>query len=183
MGVAVYKVLLVGDADVGKSSLIRRVLSGEFEENYSPTVGVDLNGLAVIVEHKHPILLTAIDLGGQEDFTVLRTQYYRGAHYALLVFDVTSPESFRHLAGWYQGLQSSIEALEKRSIPVTVVGNKIDLETRRIVTTEEATEYANKIGVSYFETSAKSGKNVNELFESVATYLYRKDPRMSFHSP
>ncbi len=176
--VPVYKVLLVGDANVGKSSLIRRALVDEIEVNYTPTVGVDLSGLAIIIDGEQPVLLTAIDLGGQEDFTVLRTMYYRGAHYALLVFDVTQCESFSHLKRWYQGLQTSIVRTENRTLPVAVVANKIDLEDKRCVTTEEAKTYAGTINGSYFETSAKTGVNVKELFQSVAAYLYRQ-----YHRP
>ncbi|MHA2069313.1 MAG: Rab family GTPase, partial [Candidatus Thorarchaeota archaeon] len=108
MSVPAYKVLLVGDANVGKSSLIRRMLLGEFDPDYTATVGVDLSAIAINVDPFTPVILTAIDLGGQEDFSKLRTQYYKGAHYAMLVYDITNRESFKNIPDWIEGLMINV---------------------------------------------------------------------------
>jgi small GTP-binding protein len=80
----VYKVLLVGDPNVGKSSIIRRLLLDDFDETYNATIGVDLSAVALTIEAITPVILTVIDLGGQAGFTELRSQYYKGAHFAVL---------------------------------------------------------------------------------------------------
>ncbi|MEM2143243.1 MAG: Rab family GTPase [Candidatus Thorarchaeota archaeon] len=176
MGVPAYKVILVGDPSVGKSSLIRRVLLDEFDETYCATVGVDLSAVAVNIDENTPVIITAIDLGGQEDFTALRTQYYKGSHAALLVFDVTRPESFERLSMWYSGLVGTVKTIEGREITGFVVGNKIDMGDSRAVSREDALIFADRIGWPYVETSAKTGENVRSLFERVAKILFVRHP-------
>ncbi|NWF96218.1 MAG: GTP-binding protein [Candidatus Thorarchaeota archaeon] len=172
----VYKCLLVGDANVGKSSLMRRILLGEFDPSYCATVGVDLSAVALNIDPVTPVILTVIDLGGQEDFSALRTQYYRGAHYALLVFDLGSRTTLEHLSDWYRGMNSTLTVTEKRQIPGMVVGNKADGERPRQVDRSEGEQFASSIGWPYIETSAKTGANVDRLFMDTAQTLYRLYP-------
>lgn len=177
MTVPVYKLLLVGNANVGKSSLIRRVLLGEFDPAYCATAGVDLSAIAINVDAFTPVILTCIDLGGQEDFSALRTQYYKGAHSALLVFDVTSRESFESLPSWHRGLESTLSSVEKRDLRGFVVANKVDMSDKR-VTSLEALRFSESIGWPYIETSAKTGLNVDGLFKRVAKTLFTQYPPM-----
>ena len=104
MSVQAFKVLLIGDPNVGKSSLIRRMLLGEFDEEYQTTVGVDLSAVVIEIKPGSPVILTVIDLGGQKEFSDLRTHYYRDAHYTVLVYDISKRETFDSLPGWLSGM-------------------------------------------------------------------------------
>ncbi len=176
MRVPVYKVLLVGDANVGKSSMIRRLLLDEFDPDYKATVGVDLSAAALNLGPDRPVILTLIDLGGQSDFTALRTQYYKGAHAAVFVFDVSDRTTFDDLAFWYEGVRSNVFPAAGGEPLLLVVGNKSDVRESREVSSEEGAGFARQIGVSYIETSAKTGHNITELFEMVAEQAYERYP-------
>jgi len=102
------------------------------------------------------------DIGGQEQFSKLRTIYFKGSNAALGVYDVTSPQSLLKLPGWV----SSIKKTVKKTIPMLVLGNKIDLE--RIVERSEAEDLSKRLNCEYLETSAKTGENVDKAFELIA---------------
>ncbi len=175
MSVPVYKVLLVGEPNVGKSSMIRWMLLGEFDEQYTATIGVDLSAIAINVDPITPVILTVIDLGGQEDFGALRSQYYRGARSALLVFDITNRISFECLREWYDGICENVSSpLDK--FPGFLVGNKTDLHSERKVTSAEARVFADSIGWPYVECSAKTGLNVRDVFNRIAKELFSIHP-------
>jgi len=176
LSVPVYKVLLVGDANVGKSSLIRRMLLGEFDPDYTATIGVDLSAIAINVDPITPVIITAIDLGGQEDFGKLRTQYYKGAHFAIFVYDVANRESFEHIPDWAEGLMINVELRDKQRFPCMLVGNKVDIIEERSVTTMEGRLLANRKGWPFYEASAKTGAYVNDIFLRIAKHLFSLFP-------
>lgn len=171
-----YKVLLVGDANVGKSSLIRRMLLGEFDPDYTATIGVDLSAIAINVDPITPVIITAIDLGGQEDFSKLRTQYYKGAHFAILVYDIANRESFDNIPDWIEGLMINVDLRDKQKFPCMLVANKSDRQTDRKVTVVEGRLLADARGWPFFEASAKTGENVNEIFLRIAKHLFAQYP-------
>ncbi|MFW9802852.1 MAG: Rab family GTPase [Candidatus Thorarchaeota archaeon] len=171
-----YKVLLVGDANVGKSSLIRRMVLGEFDPDYTAMIGVDLSAIAINVDPITPVILTAIDLGGQEDFSKLRTQYYKGAHYAIMVYDISNRDSFDHIPVWIHGLMTNVELRDKQTFPCMLVGNKSDMDSEREITAVEGRLLANSRGWPFYEASAKSGDNVDGIFLRIAKYLFAKYP-------
>ena len=178
MSVPVYKVLLIGNANTGKSSLIRRLILDEFDESYCATVGVDLSAIAVNVDAFTPVILTVIDLGGQEDCTAFRTQYYKGAHFVVLVYDISDRESFEALPEWYQGLLVALDSETGKQLPGALVGNKIDREEDRHVSSADGRIYADSLGWPFFEGSAKTGENVRDVFTRIAKELYgRRPPR------
>jgi len=174
----VYKVLLIGEPNVGKSSIIRHLLLGEFDESYHATTGVDLSAVAVNVDPFTPVILTIIDLGGQDDFSALRTQYYRGAHYSVLVYDITSRKSFECLPEWYAGILQNIDpsASGHNTLPGVLIGNKNDLESAREVPTKDGRIYADLIGWQFWESSAKTGDNVEEVFNRIAKEIFSHHP-------
>ena len=176
--VPVYKVLLIGEPNVGKSSIIRHLLLGEFDESYQATTGVDLSAVAVNVDPFTPVILTVIDLGGQDDFSSLRTQYYKGAHYSVLVYDVTSRKSFECLPEWYAGILKNLDisGTGHEKLPSFLVGNKIDLKDTRQVSSSDGRIYADLIGWQYWESSAKTGINVKEIFNRIAKEIYAMHP-------
>jgi small GTP-binding protein len=174
--VPAYKVLLVGDAHVGKSSLIRRMVLGEFDPDYTATVGVDLSAIAINVDPITPVILTAIDLGGQEDFSMLRTQYYKGAHYAMLVYDITNRVSFTNIPDWIEGLIINVSSRDRKGFPCMLVANKVDRIDARAVTSAEGRILADERELPFYEASAKTGENVNEMFKRIAKHLFALYP-------
>lgn len=149
---------------------------GEFDEQYHATVGVDLSAVPLNIDPITPVILTLIDLGGQEDFSALRTQYYKGAHYALLVYDLADRYSFECLESWHDGLMSSIEPQKKTEIPGLVLANKKDLSNRREIPSSKGRKYAEELKWPFFECSAKTGENIEQVFMRIAKELYADYP-------
>ncbi|MCF2137622.1 MAG: GTP-binding protein [Candidatus Thorarchaeota archaeon] len=182
MPVPVYKVLLVGDANVGKSSLIRRVLLDEFDPNYKATVGVDLSAAALNIDPFTPVILTLIDLGGQADFRELRTQYYKGAHAVIFVYDVSDRSTFDSLERWIYGVQENITTREGRELIPLLIANKIDQSETREVSPDEGHSFAERWDFRYGEASAKDGTNVHSLFLDLAKSIYDAYPPVDIRS-
>ncbi len=162
-----FKVLVVGDGGVGKTSLTIRFTTGSFKEDYLPTLGVnfysktvDVNGVLV--------KLTVWDTGGQEKFKPLLPNYFKGGQGSLVVFDVTDPETFNNVEEWAKQVRQYCG-----DIPIILVGNKIDLSSERKVEREAATALANKLNVSYFESSAKENIMVEDIFTFLASQILK----------
>jgi len=157
-----FKILLIGDSGVGKSSILLRFTDDAFEEQMASTIGVDFKVKTIVLGGK-TVKLTIWDTAGQERFRSLQSSYYRGCHGVCLVFDVNERESFEHLQTW-------LEELELYSTtPQTVkllVGNKIDLKQRE-VTADEAVAFARRQAMVYIETSAKTRDGIRQTFEEV----------------
>jgi len=158
----IFKVLLIGDAGVGKSSLLLRFTDDSFEEHMASTIGVDFKVKTVTIGGK-TAKLTLWDTAGQERFRTLTSSYYRGCHGIILVFDVNERETFTHLQKWLEELDLYTTT---QSTAKLLVGNKIDLEARE-VSVEEATEFARRQAMMYVEASAKTRAGVRQAFEEV----------------
>lgn len=158
-----FKLLLIGDSGVGKSSLLVSFISGTFED-LSPTIGVDFKVKVVTMGGKK-LKLAIWDTAGQERFRTLTSSYYRGAQGIIMVYDVTRRDTFTDLSEvWakeidlYSTNQDCIKML---------VGNKVDKEGERVVTKKEGTEFARKYGCLFLECSAKTRVNVQQCFEEL----------------
>ena len=157
-----FKILLIGDAGVGKSSILLRFTDDSFEEQMSSTIGVDFRVKTVTIDGVKT-KLTIWDTAGQERFRTLTSSYYRGCHGIILVFDVNERETFSHLQQWLEELELYTTNANAAKL---LVGNKIDLK-RREVTPEEATSFARKQAMMYIETSAKTREGIRQSFEEV----------------
>ncbi|MEM3585792.1 MAG: Rab family GTPase [Candidatus Jordarchaeaceae archaeon] len=166
-----HKIVLVGDENVGKTSIIIRYTEKRFVESYRPTLGVDFAVKVVELKgndnKKKSIKLACWDLGGQEQYRTLRRFYLSGARGCIIVFDVTNPTSFEHVVNWHDDVVKICG-----NVPCFLVGNKIDLKNERRVSRSVGSELASKLGLSFFETSAKTGESVDDLFEIMAKTLY-----------
>lgn len=155
------KVVVAGDGNVGKTSLIRRYCEGKFGTSRVMTIGVDFQTQRVALPTGE-VKLSIWDVAGQDRFQVVRAGFYRGARAVALVYDATVPETFDHLPRWRDEV---VQAMPKARF--IVVGNKIDLEPT--VPASTASEWAASIGAPHVLTSAATGEGVPELFHQLAT--------------
>ena len=158
-----YKLVLVGDYDVGKQELIKRFVDGYFQGKYVTNVAVDLRVKTVEVDGKR-IKLQLWDTVGNERFRSLTSAYFRGAHSVLLVYDVGNAKSFGSVAEWHK----QVEQYGSPDVNRVLVANRCHQETRE-VSRVAGEEIARELGYRFFEVSAKTGQNVMELFNSTAT--------------
>jgi len=165
-----FKIVSIGSAGVGKTSLIRRFAQGKFQQSYLPTLGVDITTKEVNVDGVD-VKLICVDTAGQEYFGKLRGTYYRGANGCLLVFDLTRTPTFKACPGWLNEFRMNL--VEHERIPLVLLGNKSDLAEKgsREVTSEEIKLLCEQQGLSYYETSAKIGNNIEDAFQELATRI------------
>jgi Ras-related protein Rab-1A len=156
------KALLIGDSNVGKTTIIGKYLDKNFSEKTLNTVGLDLKYANLNINNKK-IKLQLWDTAGQEKFRSMTTSYYRGVNVIIIVFDVTSQISFEHVKDW----MNNIKQFAKIGVMKVIVGNKIDLKDERIVTYVEGKNFAQSYNVKYFETSAITREGIVELFENI----------------
>ena len=154
------KVVIAGDGNVGKTSLIRRWCEGKFEVSRVMTIGVDFQTKVVSLPDG-PVKLSIWDVAGQDRCRSLRSGFYRGSRAVALVYDVTESASLANLARWREEINKAVPHGK-----YVVVGNKIDLP--RTVSVEAAHRFAEGTGAPYVETSAATGEGVPEMFEAIA---------------
>jgi len=166
------KIVLLGEMSTGKTCLVLRLVKNEFSEKELPTIGAAFMVHKMNVDDK-TVKLEIWDTAGQERFRSLAPMYYKGAAAAVIVYDITKPESFDTLIRW-------VEELKVRAPPnivIALAGNKCDLESERAITVEQAEQYLQKIEEGggerpiFFECSAKSGQGVQELFKEICRKL------------
>jgi GTP-binding nuclear protein Ran len=165
-----YKVLLVGDGGVGKTTFVRRHKSGEFERKYIPTIGVEVVPLTWFT-NKGQIVFNMWDTAGQEKFGVLRDGYYIGGQAAIIMFDVTSRMTYKNVPNWHRDIVRVC-----MDIPIVLCGNKVDVKERQVK--PKSINFHRKKSIQYYEISVKS----NYHYELPFIYLLRKlenDPNLS----
>jgi small GTP-binding protein len=149
------KIVVVGDSGVGKTCILLRFVRDQWEGDTQPTLGVEFLAKVISTEN-HKIQLQLWDTAGQELFRSVTRGYYRGSAGALIVFDLTSRDSFRGVDRWLADLKE----VARSDVVTVLVGNKSDLVDKRVVSTAEAQAYADAQNMKYFETSAKTGDNI-----------------------
>eukprot|EP00042_Codosiga_hollandica_P035279 m.260308 g.260308 ORF g.260308 m.260308 type:complete len:210 (+) comp54599_c0_seq3:192-821(+) len=154
-----FKFLIIGNANAGKSCLLHQFIESKFKQDSSHTIGVEFGSKVAQCGGK-TVKLQIWDTAGQERFRSVTRSYYRGAAGALLVYDITNRESFNALTNWLTDARS----LASQDIVIILVGNKKDLEGEREVTFLEASKFAQDNDLLFFETSARTGENVEEVF-------------------
>lgn len=163
-----FKIVLVGDHDVGKQEILRRYVDNVFQGRYVTTVAVDLKVKTVEVDGKK-IKLQLWDTVGNDRFRSLITSYFRGAQGVMLVYDVASERSFYSIRDW-------VRQLEQYATPEAVrmiIGNRCDQESRT-VSTENGQELADELGFRFFEISPRTGKNVSLAFTTLTREIMGK---------
>ena len=166
-----FKIIIVGDPNVGKTSLILRYTNNAFRRSYVPTLGVHVTNKIFKVEDAI-IQLTLWDIGGQVKFETMRQQFYRGSDAVFLVFDLTRNETFKSIPKWYSDVLTQLKSRADTLIGF-VIGNKKDLQEQRMVSVESANDIASELNLGFIETSALQGENVNYAFSTIATLLYK----------
>jgi len=164
-----FKYIIIGDTGVGKSCLLLQFTDKRFQPVHELTIGVEFGARMILIDNTQ-IKLQIWDTAGQESFRSITRSYYRGAAGALLVYDITRRETFNHLTTWLEDARQHYH----QNMTVMLIGNKIDLEGRRAVSTEEGEQFARENGLFFIETSAKTAANVEEAFVNTAKKIYEK---------
>ena len=163
-----YKIVIIGDAGVGKSCLLNRAAKEKFTSDYCPTLGFEFLAFSTNIENKI-IRLQIWDTCGQEVYRSLITNFYRNASLAFMVYAINSKESFLNINKWLK----EVKINSNPDIKIILIGNKSDLDNERQVSYEEAKKFKEENQISYFEeTSAKTGLNAKKVFEEAAKILY-----------
>ena len=168
-----FKMILLGDSAVGKTSLLTRFMKDEFEDNPDATIGAAYAARTVQLDGAE-VKFEIWDTAGGERFRSTTRLYYRGAKAALVIYDICCHNSLEVAKSWVEELQTG-ESQTDPNIVIVFCGNKSDLASKRAVDVEEAQAYAEDNGLLFMETSAKSGANVNQLFTAVARKLAKND--------
>ena len=162
-----FKIIIVGDSGVGKSSLLKRAVKNKFDGNYQATIGFEFLLMHFIVNDLK-IKLQIWDTCGQEMYRSLVQGFYRNTSLALVVYDINQKKTYDSLETWIKDIRQHTE----QELPIFIAGNKNDLE--RVVSCEEAKVFAvSNRTKSFIECSAKTGYNVKEIFFDAAKYLYK----------
>ena len=162
-----YKIIIIGDAAVGKSNILTRFTRNEFSENTKSTVGVEL-GVKFIKVKGVNTKIQIWDTAGQERYRSITSSYYKGSHGCFIVYDITNETSFENVERWYEYVQREAG----KNISIILVGNKCDLENERKISKEKGQEKAKNLKCAFFETSALSGFNISQIFEELTNNIY-----------
>jgi small GTP-binding protein len=162
----VFKIILVGDCNVGKTNLLSRFCKNDFETNSKPTIGVEL-GVKTLKINNDNVKAQVWDTAGQERFKALTYSYYRGSSGAIIVYDITNKKSFENCLTW-------LKEVKKFDIPyIMLIGNKSDKNDERKVLKSEAYSFCEKNDLYFIETSALTNENVVLCFETLIKEIYK----------
>ena len=159
----VYKVLLLGDSTVGKTCFLKKYTDKTFQDVHMSTIGLDYRVKTMTLKSGKVVKLQIWDTAGQDRFRAITKNYYKGANGIILIYDVTSIQTYENVKNWITQIREEASP----NVIIYIAGNKIDLEEERKIKTEEGQKLAEELGLPFFETSAKTGVNINESFEDL----------------
>jgi len=169
-----FKLLLIGDSGVGKTCILFRFSDDAFNTTFISTIGIDFKIKTIELRGKK-IKLQIWDTAGQERFHTITTSYYRGAHGIMLVYDITNAKSFDNIAKWLRNIQEHAnEDVEKM-----ILGNKCDMEDKRVISKERGDSISSENGIRFLETSAKTNVNIERAFVELSESIMEKTPGIS----
>jgi len=154
------KFIVIGDSSVGKSNIISKYKEDKFDEKGQPSIGVQFIAKNVVIENT-TFRLQVWDTAGQESFRSMTRIYYKNSSCAFIVYDITEKESFNHVESWI----SECKKIAPETVLLVLIGNKSDLNESREVSYEEGLKFAEKNKMLFFETSAKNGVNIENIFK------------------
>ena len=164
----IFKLILIGDAAVGKTNILSKYLRDEFDPNSKSTVGVEFGTKNITLEN-NKIKLQIWDTAGQERYRSVTSAYYKGAKGAILVYDITRKATFENIDKWIPDLKNNGDS----DIIIMLIGNKCDLENERQVSTSEGKEKAENYKIAFLETSAMDGTNIQRAFQELIEDVYK----------
>ena len=164
----IFKIIIVGNSSTGKTKIIDRYLKNIFEDNSIATLGFQMTKKEFQIE-QDKITVQIWDTAGQEKYASLTSSYYKSAKGALVVYDITDKESFNKIEKLVDDLKNGGD----KNIYIILLGNKIDLEDRRVITKEEGENLAQKLNLGFGEVSAKTGDGIEEAFQKLINEVYR----------
>jgi len=159
--------IIVGDVSVGKSCILKRFESDDFQFTSAPTMGIEFIRKPMTIENNQ-LMIQVWDTSGEEKMFSMTSSYYKNTCGVILVFDVTRKETFDHLKTWVQKINDHAHQSSRRIL----IGNKVDLEFQRVISKNEAETFAKQNNLQYLETSAKTSKNVYEAFNLLALNVF-----------
>ena len=159
----IIKLLLIGNAYVGKTLIVQKFIDNSFSKSTVSTIGVDLQSKIIDINGKK-VKYLIWDTAGEDRMKTMTYSYYRGCHVILVVYDVTERKSFQNVTTWVE----CIDKFAKSNVLKILVGNKTDLEDKRVITTEEGKKLAEENGLKYYEISALKITGLHEMFEDIA---------------
>lgn len=164
---SLLKVIILGDSGVGKTSLMNQYVHNRFSNQYKATIGADFLTKEIRIDGKQ-VMMQIWDTAGQERFQSLGVAFYRGADCCVLVFDITDAKSFKNLDSWREEFLIQASPKDKENFPFVVIGNKVDADVSRQVSTDRAAAWCkSKNNIPYYETSAKAALNVEQAFDEI----------------
>lgn len=163
------KYIIIGDSAVGKSNLLLRYVDNKFNENHVLTLGVEFAAKNIQIEEQI-FRMQIWDTAGQENFRSITRSFYKNSACVIIVYDITSRETFTNVKTWIKDCMQTCS----KNVFMVLVGNKVDDETSRQVSTNEGETFAKEHGMTFFESSAKTGKNVEEIFKTSAKEIAKR---------
>ena len=164
----IFKVVLIGDTSVGKTNILSKYLTNDFDPDSKATVGVEFGTKNFKIED-NIVKVQIWDTAGQERYRSITNAYYKGAKGSLLVYDITNPKTFENIDRWLSDLKVNGD----ENISVVLLGNKSDLESDRKVSTQQGKEKAEFYKLAFLETSALNGNNIDNAFNELITDVYK----------
>jgi len=165
----IFKYIIIGNAAVGKSNICFRYTKGEFNEKYQVTINLDFTYKNIKIDD-YDCRIQIWDTVGQECFKSVSRGYYKNSVCALVVYDITNRDSFNNVLSWIDEVKKN----GPNTITLVLVGNKSDLNDKRVISIEEGENFATNNNMPFYETSALTGDNINKLFEDTVKHIIDK---------